>query len=73
MLIHFFLVGILKTCLCKSTSPSLHANINLNDFIINIASIIRASISVSLMLLNDRSHSSIKSSWLLKTDAHVSP
>ena len=73
MLIHVFLVGILKKCLCKSTSPSLRANINLNDFIITIALIVRASISVSLMLLNDRSHSSIKSLWLLKTGAHVSP
>ena len=71
MLIHFFLVEALATCLF--TSPSLHANIKFNDFIIAFAPIIRAFISGSLMLLNDHYHSSNKYSCLLKTNAHISP
>ena len=57
----------------KSTSTSLHANIKLNDFILVLAPIVRVFILISLMLLNDHIHSFIKSSGLLKTDAHVSP
>ena len=56
----------------KSTSTSLHANIKLNDFILVLAPIVRVFILISLMLLNDHIHSFIKSSGLLKTDAHVS-
>lgn len=57
----------------KCSSTSLHANIKLDEFILALAPIILVFLLVSLMLFNDHIHSFIKSSGLLKTDAHISP